>query len=134
MNGVAAIGVRRLAAGILAMAALFHVQWLAACDIMPMAGDEMACCAEGQENHQQRHCDEEIGSHDCVTPFANGVSSIKSPERTDGSGDIPQDLFFTAPSFVSTLQAETAKPLHWHGSDRIADGRVLYLVSRRLRL
>lgn len=133
MNRGSAPAMRRLAAMLVVLVALFHVQWLAACEFMPPVGAAQGCCAKGDADHAA-HCGERTQGHDCVTPFAKGASGVKLPERvTAADTDTPESLV-AAPALQVSLAGLAAGPPPWPESRLQPDGRSLYLASSRLRL
>lgn len=127
------MGARRLAAMLVVLAALFHVQWLAACEFTPASGGAKACCAEGAAEHAT-HCGDPVERHDCVAPFAKGTAGLKLPERaTTTDTDYPYYLF-TTPAFQEIVANPGTDSPSWSGARFQPDGRSLYLASSRLRL
>lgn len=122
----------RWPAALIALAALFHVQWVAACDLAaPVSGG--TCCPESHANAAS-HCDGDGESRRCMTPFAKGASGLKAPEWDTGMDDAPDEL-----PAVSLLDCEfplqaRARPPGTFDHAVIPDGGRIYLTSSRLRL
>jgi hypothetical protein len=129
-----AFGARRAATALVVLAALFHVQWLAACEFMPMAPDaQQSCCVEKPAGSSS-HCQQPSGAHECVTPIAKAASGLKLPERTDGSDTAPDDPPAAVSLATFDFRVRVASPPGWREPADLADGRNLYLTSSRLRL
>lgn len=132
MSGWRKRGTLRCATGLLALVSLFHVQWLAACEMAP-AGDARGCCIEGQAGHEQ-HCQEDVADHDCVAPFAKSGSTGKSVERSADRDHTPDHSPLALQAPVVFLVAGDDRPSRGSSPTATADGRHLYLTSSRLRL
>lgn len=127
-----AIGARRAAIALVLLAALFHVQWLVACDVMSMP-DHRECCAQDQHGGI-KDCDDQIGAMACLVPFAAQAFSLKLPERLQGVDDLPDALSVIGVPAAWMLTPDAARPPDSIRDAVIADGRSLYLTSSRLRL
>ncbi len=127
-----AFSARRPAAVLVVLAALFHVQWLAACDVMPMP-DHRECCAQDQHGGI-KDCDDEVGATACLVPFAAQALSLKLPERLQGADDLPDASPVIGVPTAWMFAPGQARPPDSMRDAVIADGRSLYLTSSRLRL
>lgn len=131
MNAAPKIAMRRLAAALVVLAAVFHVQWLAACDLPPMI-DSGGCCTAPYSD-DNRHCDD-AAAYACLAPIAKHASNVRLPERADGpdeSSADPLPALLSIPTLVAT--GAIASPYR-NATACTVDGRVLYLTSSRLRL
>ncbi len=132
MIRVTAFNPRRAAAALVVLAALFHVQWLAACDVMPMP-DQRECCSQDQRGGNE-HCNDEAGATTCLVPFATQAFSLKLPERLQGADDLPDAFPAIGISSGWIIPSGASRPPDPISRAVIADGRSLYLTSSRLRL
>lgn len=133
MTGIPWFGRRRLTVGLLVLAALLHVQWLAACETMPVVDGAVTCCA-GREAEPASTCEKRTGAHECVTPFAKSTATLKLPERADDADTTPGQLLASIPGMAVDPPVRTSNPLGRQWPVHLPNGRFLYLSSSRLRL
>lgn len=126
-----AFGVRRAATVMVVLAALFHVQWLAACDLAP-AADHGQCCVEGQSGGMD-HCGDGTVVGDCQLSLLKSHVSLKTPERLTVADDLPDAFPWTGFPPARALRLP-ARPPNATQYAVTPDGRSLYLTSSRLRL
>lgn len=126
-----AFGARRVATVLVVLAALFHVQWLAACDVMPMA-DHGGHCVQAQAGDMD-HCGDTAGAIGCQLMFVETTASLKSFERVQDADELPDAASWTGIPSFRVLRPAARPPDALH--DAVTpDGRSLYLTSSRLRL
>lgn len=126
-----AFDVRRLATVLVVLAALFHVQWLAACDVMPMA-EHGGHCVQAQTGDTD-HCGDMADASGCRLMFVESAAPLKSFERMQDAGELPDAAFWTSLPSARVLRPAARPPDAIRGAV-IPDGRSLYLTSSRLRL
>lgn len=132
MNRLTAFNPRGVAAALVVLAALFHVQWIAACEFMPMP-DHRECCAQDQAGGME-HCDDEASANACQVPLANSAQSLKPAERFTGADELPDATPWAAISADFPFRSGPARPPDALPHAVIPDGQSLYLTSSRLRL
>lgn len=122
----------RWAAALIALAALFHVQWVAACDLASSAAAG-PCCPQPHAGASDR-CQGDADARDCLVPFAKNASGVKVPERVPVLDDAPDEvpvatLFDPAPRVTVRVRPPGKfQDAVW------PDGGRIYLTSGRLRL
>jgi|GEM_PF-6212779 len=125
-----------LPAVMLALAALVHVQWAAACDHHGGATERhgSSCCAGHQHESGMTHCPDRMAGDDCSAPFLKSASAAR-PADGDAGADRPP------PAPVVALSPRPDAGLRVSRSHRllvpasaVTFGRTLYLTSGRLRL
>lgn len=132
MTGVTTTRLRHLAAGLLVLGAIFHVQWLVACDVMPVA-ERAAHCVQAQADEME-HCGDMADAGGCDLVLANSTGSLKLTERVQGADELPDTMPWTGLSAEWSLRPDERLPHSIPPDAVIADGRSLYLTSSRLRL
>lgn len=132
MTGVTTTRLRHLAAGLVVLAAIFHVQWLAACDVMLMA-EQAAHCVQAQAGEME-HCGDMADAGGCELVLANGTGFLKLTDRVQGADELPDAMPWTGLSAEWSLRPDERPPHSIPPDAVIADGRSLYLTSSRLRL
>lgn len=132
MNRLIAFSPRRVAVALVVLAALFHVQWIAACEFMPMP-DHRECCVKDQAGGME-HCDDEASADACQVSLAKSAYSLNLAERFTGAGELPDAMPWAAISANFPFWRGAARPPEASPHAVIADGRSIYLTSSRLRL
>lgn len=126
-----ALGARRAATALVVLAALFHVQWLAACDVMPMS-DHGGHCVQAQSGDMD-HCGDTADAGSCQLTFFESAAPLTTSERIQDADDLPDAASWTGIPPARLLRPAARPPDTFHGAV-IPDGRSLYLTSSRLRL
>lgn len=126
-----AFGACRVATALVVLAALFHVQWLAACDVMPMP-DHGGHCVQAQAG-DMGHCGDTADAVGCQLVFVESAAPLTSSERIQDADDLPDAASWTGIPPARVLRPAARPPDAIRGAV-IPDGRLLYLTSSRLRL